>query len=426
MSVADPHCSSYFAATRNDTVEYPPLGEEMRVDVCVIGAGFTGLSAALSLAERGYSVTVLEQNRVGWGASGRCGGQMVGGVPGEDRLQAVAGPMLADSLFDLGYLGHDIIARWIQRYRIDCDLHYGYMDVAIKPRHLEQQKFWYDRLCARGSAEKVRLVSREELPGLIGTDRYIGGMLNWRSGHLHPLNLCLGEARAAAGLGVSIHEGSAVLNIDHGARPVVQTSGGKVVADHVLLAGNAYHLLEQSTLSSMLFPASTFIVATESLTESEVSVINPRNIAVCDQSLVLDYFRLSSDRRLLFGGGCHYTGREPAEFRRAMRRRIRTVFPQFADKRLDYAWSGQMGMVVNRVPLLGRLAPNVLYSQGYSGHGLSLSHACGEILANAVQGDTAHLDLFERVPPGRIPLGRKLGGYAMAAGMLYHRLRDWF
>ncbi|MCP4829284.1 MAG: FAD-binding oxidoreductase, partial [Proteobacteria bacterium] len=313
----DPHCHSYFAATRNDAAEYPPLNGDTRTDVCVIGAGFTGLSAALLLAERGFSVTVLEQNRVGWGASGRCGGQMIGGVPGEDRLQAVAGPALADSLFDLGYLGHDIIARWVQQYRIDCDLNYGYIDVATKPRHLEKQKFWYDRLCAHGSEKEVRLVPRGELPELIGTDRYIGGMLNWRSGHLHPLNLCLGEARAAVGQGVMIHEGSAVLAIEQGVRPEVHTSGGKVLADHVLLAGNAYHLLEQTTFSSLLFPASTFIVATEPLSEAEMSAINPQNIAVCDQSLVMDYFRLSADRRLLFGGGCHYTGREPADLRQA-------------------------------------------------------------------------------------------------------------
>ena len=420
----DPHCHSYFAATRNDAAEYAPLNGDTRTDVCVIGAGFTGLSAALLLAERGFSVTVLEQNRVGWGASGRCGGQMIGGVPGEDRLAAVAGPALADSLFDLGYLGHEIIARWVQKYRIDCDLNYGYIDVATKPRHLEKQKFWYDRLCARGSEKEVRLVPRGELSELIGTDRYIGGMLNWRSGHLHPLNLCLGEARAAAGRGVMIHEGSAVLAIEQGVRPEVHTSGGKVLADHVLLAGNAYHLLEQTTFSSLLFPASTFIVATEPLSEAEMSAINPQNIAVCDQSLVMDYFRLSTDRRLLFGGGCHYTGREPADLRQAMRRRIRAVYPSLADKRLDYAWSGQMAIVVKRVPLLGRLAPNVFYSQGYSGHGLSLSHACGDILCDAVQGNTARLEMFERVPPGRIPLGRKLGGYAMAAEMLYHRLRD--
>ena len=147
----DTHCHSYFSATRNDAVEYPPLNGDVRTDVCVIGAGFTGLSAALLLAERGLSVTVLEQNRVGWGASGRCGGQMVGGVPGEDRLETVAGPVLADSLFGLGYLGHDIIARWVQQYRIDCDLNYGYIDVSTKLRHLDKQKFWYDRLCARGS-----------------------------------------------------------------------------------------------------------------------------------------------------------------------------------------------------------------------------------------------------------------------------------
>ncbi len=227
MNSPQAHCSSYYAATCNEPMAYPSLRTDVSCDVCVVGAGFTGIATALTLAERGYSVTVLEQNRVGWGASGRSGGQMIGGLPGEARLEKHWGAAHADTLFELGYRGHDIIARRVQQYAIDCDLKYGYMDVALKPRHLEQQKRMHEALCARGMEGQVRLVPGAELPELLGTDKYLGGLLNNRNGHLHPLNLCLGEARAAAELGVSIHEGSEVTGIEHGARPLVTTRAGQ-------------------------------------------------------------------------------------------------------------------------------------------------------------------------------------------------------
>jgi gamma-glutamylputrescine oxidase len=424
MNSPQAHCSSYYAATCNEPTAYPALRTDVRCDVCVVGAGFTGIATALTLAERGYSVTVLEQNRVGWGASGRSGGQMIGGLPGEARLAKYWGDTHADTLFELGYRGHDIIARRVQQYAIDCDLKYGYMDVALKPRQLEQQQRMYATLCDQGMERQVRLVAGGELPELLGTDKYLGGLLNNRSGHLHPLNLCLGEARAAAGLGVAIYEGSAVTGIAHGARPLVRTPQGSVQADFVVLAGNAYQHLEPAVLSGLVFPAGSYIVATEPLSPAEVAQINPLDLAICDQNEVVDYFRLSADRRLLFGGRCNYSGREPRSVERAMTPRLRRIYPQLADKRVDYAWGGKVGIVVNRVPLLGRIGQNVFYALGYSGHGVSLTHACGEIMADAVAGTFERLDVFARVPHRRIPFGQAFGSQMVALGMLYFRLRD--
>lgn len=424
MDSPAPHCPSYYAATRNDNAEYPSLQAHTRSDVCVVGAGFTGLSAALSLAERGYSVTVLEQCRVGWGATGRCGGQLIGGIPGEARLLAHLGDDGSKMLFEIGYRGHDLIRERAQRYRIDCDLKPGYLDVALASRHLEQQRRRYEAHCDGGMGDEVSLLSREELPDLLGTDAYLGGLLNTRSGHLHPLNLCLGEARAAAGLGVAIHEDSEVTGIRHGARPVVTTRHGSVKADHVLLAGNAYQHLELSSLSGLVFPAPSFIIATEPLTAQEAAQINPRDVAVCDQNQVPDYFRLSADRRLLFGGRCNYSGLETGRIESAMRARLRRVYPQLAHKRVDYAWSGKVGIVLNRIPLLGRIGDNVYYAIGYSGHGIALSHTFGEVMADAVAGTAERFDIFARVPRRRLRLGRHLGGAVVAAGMLYFRLRD--
>lgn len=424
MNSPQAHCPSYYAASCNEPTEYPSLRIDVSCDVCVVGAGFTGIATALTLAERGYSVTVLEQNKVGWGASGRNGGQMIGGVPGEARLEKHWGAARADTLFELGYRGHDIIARRVQQYAINCDLKYGYMDVALKPRHLEQQKRMHEDLCARGMEDQVRLVPGAELPQLLGTDKYLGGLINYRNGHLHPLNLCLGEARAAAGLGVAIYEGSEVTGIEHGARPLVRTTQGSVRADYVVLAGNAYQHLEPAELSGLVFPAGSFIVATEPLSPAEVAQINPLDLAICDQNNVLDYFRLSADGRLLFGGRCNYSGREPRSIEGAMTPRLRKIYPQLADKRVDYAWGGKIGIVVNRVPLLGRIGTNVFYALGYSGHGVSLSHACGEIMADAVAGTFERMDVFAQLPHRRIPFSQAFGNQMVAMGMLYFRLRD--
>lgn len=424
MRSADTLHPSYYAATCSEPTAFPALCGEVRSDVCVVGAGFTGLSTALALAERGYSVTVLEQHRVGWGASGRNGGQMLGGLPGEARLQRHWGDAQADTLFELGYRGHAIIAQRMQQYGIDCDLKYGAIDVALRPRHLQQQKRTHEELCARGMEHQVRLVNADELQHILGTDKYLGGLINTRNGHLHPLNLCLGEARAAAALGVSLFEGSEVTAIEHGAQAVVRTAQGSVRADFVVLAGNAYQQLEPAVLSGLIFPAGSYIVATEPLSAAEVAQINPLDLAVCDMNEVLDYFRLSADRRLLFGGRCNYSGREPRDIGSTMVPRLRHIYPQLAHKRVEYAWGGKIAIVLNRVPLLGRIGPNVFYALGYSGHGVSLSHTVGEVLADAIAGTFERMDVFARVPHRKIPFGQKFGSQMVALGMLYFRMRD--
>lgn len=426
MPAGEPHTASYYAATRNDDSTYAPIAGDSDADVCVIGGGFTGVSTALTLAERGYRVVLLEENLISWGASGRNGGQLIGGMCGERQLSHHWRGERDDFMFALGYRGHELILERVKKYRIDCDLKHGYMDVAVRPRHLRDLAGYHAELCERGMEEDVRLVDAGELPSLLGTSRYLGGMINNRNGHLHPLNLCLGEARAAAGLGTSIHEGSRVLDIEHGNRPRVVCEKGSVTADFVVIAGNAYHRLERRRLGGLLFPASSYIIATEPLTVEEAAGVNPLDLAVCDLNTVLDYFRLTADRRMLFGGRCNYSGREPRDIAASMQPRLHRIYPQLRGKRIDYAWGGMMAIVVNRVPLLGRTAPNVIYSMGYSGHGVNMTHACGEILADAIGGTLEAFDFFAEVPHRPIPLGEWLGGQAVAAGMLYYRLRDLF
>ena len=416
---------SYYAATRNCDVVYPSLQGELEVDVCICGGGFTGIATALSLVERGYSVAVLEQHRIGWGASGRNGGQFIGGFSGDGEMLRQLGPGAADLLWDIGWRGNTIIAARVASYGIDCDLKYGYMDVALKPRHMRQFESYHDELLRRGFGNSVRMVSREEMPSVIGSEAYIGGLINTRSGHLHPLNLCLGEARAAAGQGVHIFERSEALGIrETGSRVMVSTGSGQVNAGAAVLAGNAYQQLEVRKLRGQVFPAGSYIIATEPLGAAEAAELNPLDMAFCDPNHVLDYFRLSADRRMLFGGRCNYSGREPRSIRASIEPRMQRIFPQLRGKRVEYQWGGNIGIVLNRVPLLGRLGDKLYYALGYSGHGVNMTHASGEILAEAIAGDTRKLELFERVRHTRIPFGKALGSQVLALGMLYYLLLD--
>ena len=298
MSATAEHTGSYYAATANELTDYPQLRGAETADVCVIGAGFTGIATALTLAERGYKVHVVEANRVGWGASGRNGGQLIGGISGESAIAKHHGRDVEELFGELRWLGHDVVRERVEKYGIQCDLKWGYVDVAIKKRHLRDFRHDHDRLHAAGFPHEVRLLSRDETRVVTGTDRYIGALLNRGNGHLHPLNLCIGEARAAEGLGARIYEQSPVLRIDRGSRPRVVTQQGSVTADAVVIAGNAYHALERK-LRGIMFPVNSFIMATEPLPAETVSIINPQDLAVCDPNFVLEYFRLSADKRLL-------------------------------------------------------------------------------------------------------------------------------
>jgi glycine/D-amino acid oxidase-like deaminating enzyme len=327
-------------------------------------------------------------------------------------------------LWDLRWRGHAIIADRIRRHAIECDLKWGYMDVAVKPAHMTALRADLENLQRRGFPHEVRLLGREELATLVGSTRYVGGLLNMGNGHLHPLNLCLGEARAAQALGVRIFEQSPVARIAHGNRPRVLTATGKVEAAAVVLAGGAYHELERRQLAGYTLPFGSYILATQPLPAEVARAMNPRDLAVCDANNVLDYYRLSPDRRLLFGGRCNFSGRESQSMRPVLRPRMLKIYPRLRDVPIEYEWGGRIDLVPNRVPIIGRIGANVWYAQGYTGHGLNTSHIAGEILAEAIDGTMSRFDVFGRVGHWRLPLGEWLGRRAVDLGILYYRLRD--
>jgi glycine/D-amino acid oxidase-like deaminating enzyme len=423
VSYPQEHTGSYYAATTNDGNGYASLDAAVSADVCVIGAGFTGISTAICLAEHGYDVCVVEANRVGWGASGRNGGQMIAGISGEARIRKEHGPGIEKLLWEMRWAGHRIIRARVAKYAIDCDLKSGYLDVAIKPRHLRDLEADRERLAKHGFSEEFRLLSRAETRAMIGSESYIGALLNRGNGHLHPLNLCAGEARAAESLGVRLFERSPVSSVRHGKTVSVITAHGSVNAGFVVLAGNAYQLFDRK-LRSQFFPVRSYIIATEPLTPAQVADVNPQDLAVCDPNFVLEYFRLSADKRLLFGGRCNYFGEDPAEIRRQLRPRMERVYPQLKGIGIDFAWGGTIGVPLNRVPQLGRLAPNVFYAQGYSGHGVNVTHLVGEILSDAVAGTLERFDVFATIKPVRIPGASLFANQMVSLGLLYYGLKD--
>jgi len=418
------HTGSYYAASVNEVTDYPVLEGSKSADVCVVGAGFTGVGTALTLAERGFSVALVEANRVGWGASGRNGGQIINGISGLTKIRKKHGESITDMLWDMKWRGNDIIYERVEKYGIQCDVRSGFLEVATKPQHMAHFESYAEERKQHDFPYEYELWDREKTRAMLGTDAYHGGFICYRDGHLHPLNLCIGEARAAHDLGAQIFEQSPVTGIEHGDRPRVRTATGHVEADAVVLAGNAYSQLEPKHLSNLVFPAGSYIIGTEPLSDDVVNEINPLDIAVCDSNEVVDYYRLSADKRLLYGGACNYSGRDPASIKSYIVPRMLKVYPQLKDVRIDYEWGGKIGIVMNRIPAIGRINKNVYYCQGYSGHGVCPTHVMGEVMSDAIAGTMERFDLFADMPHFRMPGSQWIGNQLIALGMLYYKMKD--
>ncbi|WP_328702964.1 NAD(P)/FAD-dependent oxidoreductase [Arenibaculum pallidiluteum] len=419
-----PHAASWYSATATPVPDRPALEGPVECDVCVIGAGYTGLSAALHLAERGYSVVLLEAQRVGWGASGRNGGQIVTGFnPSIGTLARLVGREDAHRLWEMSEEAKALIAERVARHAIDCDLRWGYLFAATKQRHERDlaaiEREWREDL---GYA-KARRVGADEVRGLVASERYLGGLLDEGSGQLHPLNYALGLARAAEAVGVRIFEGSPVTEIERGPRPAAITPGGRVTARYLAIAANARADSVLPELGARIMPVSTYILTTEPLGEARARALIPSGLAVADVNFVLNYYRLTSDHRMLFGGGVSYSGRDMPGLDSALRRTMLRYFPQLADARTEFFWGGHVAITMNRTPQFGRVDPNILFAQGYSGHGVALAGLGGKLIAEAVAGTAERFDVFARIPHARFP-GGHLRTPLLVAAMAWYRLRD--
>lgn len=418
------HPNSYYAASALPTPPRPPLEGDCEVDVCIIGAGYTGLSAGLALAEQGYAVRILEAVQVGFGASGRNGGQIVNSYSRDlDVIERNVGPQQARLIGEMAFEGARIIRERVARYGIACDLRDGGVFAALNARqmrHLEaQQQLW-----KRYGYDQVELLDRQQLREKVNSARYVGGAIDHGGGHIHPLNLALGEAAAFESLGGIIHEHSPAVRIERGAQPVVHTPNGRLRCRYLIIAGNAYLGSLVPELAARSMPCGSQVIATEPLDAELAASLLPGNHCVEDCNYLLDYFRLSGDNRLIYGGGVVYGARDPSDIKALIRPKMLKTFPQLANVKIDYAWTGNFLLTLSRLPQVGRLDDNIYYSQGCSGHGVTYTHLAGRLLGEALRGQAERFDAFGALPHHPFPGGRLLRVPFTALGALYYDLRD--
>jgi len=418
------HIPSYYTASAPPFPVQPALAGDERADVCILGAGITGLSTAIELAEAGYKVIVLEAQRIGWGASGRSGGQAIFGYGCDQaKITALIGQDDSKKLFDWSLEALDLLRERCRKYSIDCDWRDGHAHVPIKPRQvLELQQWQRDLEETHGYA--TQWWSREQLREQLASDRYLGALFDRNSGHLHPLKYTQGLARAALSLGVRIFENSKVTALVRGDKPVMRTENGSVNCDFAVLAGNAYVRGIAPELDSRIMPVGTYIGATESLGAERAQALIGNGMAVADINWALDYFRLSADHRLLFGGRASYSTLPPPDLAGTMRRRMRRVFPQLQDVKFEQVWGGYVDISLNRAPHWGRLGSNVYFAQGFSGHGIAATGLAGRVIAEAIRGQSERLDVFAKIPHLPFPGGRTFRTPMLVAAMAWYKLRD--
>ncbi|MBQ0761732.1 NAD(P)/FAD-dependent oxidoreductase [Marinobacter psychrophilus] len=419
------HAASYYAASANAAPERAELTGDHQIDVCIVGAGYTGLSTGLYLAEKGYKVAIIEGARVGWGASGRNGGQIVNGL--NASLQTIKkryGQDTATFVAGLVQEGGEIIRERISTYDIKCDLKEKNIFTGLTSAHMgeleERMKLW-----ASYGLKNQEMLDKNQLREHVNSDLYAGGLIDHSGGHMHPLNLALGEAAAFEQNGGIIYEMSPVIDVDQAAvQPVVKTAKGTMTCKTLVLCGNAYLGHVVPTLTSRVMPVSTQVMATEPLGEARARELIPTDACVEDIRYILDYYRLSGDNRMLFGGGTVYGGADPSDIKAKLQRNMDKVFPQLKGVKIDYAWSGNFALSFSRVPQMGRIGGNTYFAHGYSGHGVTGSHTFGRILAEAIHGDLTRFDVFAKVPWYPFPGGRMLRVPYSVMGSWWYGVRD--
>jgi gamma-glutamylputrescine oxidase len=419
------HVKSYYAATANPHAPWPQLENSIQCDVCVIGGGFTGLSSALFLTEAGYDVVVLEAAKVGFGASGRNGGQVVNSYSRDvDVIEKRYGKESARLLGSMMFEGASVIRDRIKRYDIACDYRQGGIFAALNKRQLHHLQDQHKRWKQYGN-NALQMLDETGIRREIASERYVGGLLDNNGGHIHPLNLALGEAEAIRNHGGRIYEESEVISVDYGNPYQVKTAKGQVTAKFVIFAGNAYlapHL--EPRLTRLSIPCGSQIVATEPLSADKALALLPNNRCVEDCNYLLDYYRLTADNRLLYGGGVVYGAREPEDIDALIRPKLLKTFPQLAGITFDYRWSGNFLLTLSRMPQVGRLDNGVFYIQGDSGHGVTFTHLAGKLVSEALSGQPQRFDAFAKLPHLPFPGGHRFRVPLTAIGAAWYSLRD--
>ena len=425
---AQSHTESYYADTINRPLVVEQLCAEIDVDVCIIGGGFTGVSSALHLAQRGYSVVLLEANKIGWGASGRNGGQVGSDMRrDQDDLENMLGLDKARQMWGVAEAARHKVKSLIDEFKIDCDYKNGVAHPNHRVRFDAASKHHVDKLNQQYGYEEIEYLDAVEMAEVTGSETYFGGTLDLGAAHLHPLNYLLGLAHAARSKGALLFEHSKVITYEVNGVIKVRTQQGLVRANRLVLACNGYLGNLESRLKGFIMPINNFIIATEPLEEKLVKQINPRDVAIADSRFVINYYRLSADNRLLFGGGENYRTGFPSNITEFVRKPMLQVYPYLKDIRIDYAWGGTLAVTLNRMPHFGTLENDrIVYAQGYSGHGVAIATLAGSLIAEKISGSSEQFDLLASAPTPRFPGGSLLRWPSMVMGMAYYALRDRF
>lgn len=422
----DGYVPSYYSATATPLPPQPALTSDVSADVCIIGGGYTGLSAALHLAQSGKQVVLLEAEKIGWGASGRNGGHVgTGQRVGQQTLEKKLGHDKAHQLWDLGLEAANLVRELIDTHQIQCDLKEGILHVAAKPGDVDYLKEETDHLRDRYGYDQISFIEKADVDQMVGTEKFHAGMLDKGSMHLHPLNYALGLAKAAINAGAQLHEDSRVLDYENkGSHVEVRTAQATVTAKQLVLGCNGYLEKLSPPIASKIIPINNFVLATEPLSDELARSLIRDDVGLQDSLYVINYWKLSGDNRLVFGGGENYTKRFPRDLKAFVRRYMLRVYPQLQDTRIDYAWGGTLAITMNRLPHFGTIDNNIYFAQGYSGHGIPTATFAGKLMAEAIFGDSERFDLMAGLPTPGFPGGTLLRWPGQVAGMLYYSLLD--
>ena len=389
-----------------------------------MGGGFTGLSTALHLAQSGYKVAILEAQRIGFGASGRNGGQVSGGQRmDQEGLEAILGDEHAKELWDISQQSVDLV-RNLSSDMEDCGVVDGIIHTAHRKRYVKEEHAYTDHLREKYGYDKIQNLSLEETHHLVNSPAYFGGTLDMGAGHIDPLRYALGLARKCINLGVEIYEQSKVINVKSGDTAKIKTQNGSISAKFVVLACNGYLGRLNSRVAARVMPINNFIIATEPMSEDAQEALIKNNHAVADSKFVVNYFRFSPDRRLLFGGSESYGYKFPRDIAAAVRKPMLEIYPQLKNTRIDYAWGGTLGITMNRMPHFERIDGNILSASGYSGHGVAMATMGGKMAADAIRGQAEQFDFMASVPTPRFPGGAMLRSPLLVLAMLWFSMRD--
>ena len=417
---------SFYAETATKIEKFSTLETDNDADVCIIGGGFTGLSSALHLTERGQKVILLEAEKIAWGASGRNGGHVgVGQRVGQQQLEQKHGEQTAKKLWLLGLEAANLVSELVEKHQIACDLKMGILHLAAKATDVDYLKQDTENLQNNYNYQEISFVEKNEVDNMLGSKKFFAGQLDKGSMHLHPLNYAIGIAEAARKAGANIFEHSRVSHYEQDSNGVVVHTGkGRVKAKKLILACNGYLGKLEPKMAGKIMPINNFILATEPLHQDLAKQLIRDDVAIQDSLNVINYWKLSADNRLIFGGGENYSMKYPSDIRSFVRKYMLRIYPQLESTKIDYAWGGTLAVTMNRMPHFGQLSKDIYYAQGYSGHGVPTATMAGKLLSEAITGNPERFNELARLPSPSFPGGTLLRWPGLVAGMLYHSLLD--